>query len=101
MLECVHRTQRVKFDGELSNFREVNAGVPQGSKTGPFAFITKINKLPNIAVADPMSKKDQVSMYMFIDDTTFSEILNVADHTENKTIGNMSATIQRISGFCT
>ena len=93
------RTQRVKFDGELSNFREVNAGVPQGSKTGPFAFITKINKLPNIAVADPMSKKDQVSM--FIDDTTLSEILNVADHTGNKTIGNMSATIQRISGFCT
>ncbi|CAB4023787.1 Hypothetical predicted protein, partial [Paramuricea clavata] len=46
-----------------------------------------------------MSKKDQVSM--FIDDSTLSEILNVADHTENQTIGNISATIQRISGFCT
>ena len=93
------RTQRVKFEGELSNFREVNAGVPQGSKIDPFAFITKVNKLSNIAVVDPMSKKEQVSM--FIDDTTLSEILNVADHTENQTIGNMSATIQRISGFCT
>jgi DNA-directed RNA polymerase subunit H (RpoH/RPB5) len=93
------RTQRVKFDVELSNFREVNAGVLQGSKIGPFAFIAKVNKLPNIAVADPMSKKEQVSM--FIDDTTLSEILNVAEHTENKTIGNMSASIQRISGFCT
>ena len=71
------RTQRVKFEGELSNFREVNAGVPHGSKIGPFAFIAKL-----------------------IDDTTLSEILNVADHTENQTIGNMSATIQRISGFC-
>jgi hypothetical protein len=41
-----------------------------------------------------MSKKEQVSM--FIDDTTLSEILNVAaEHTENQTIGNMSATIQR------
>jgi hypothetical protein len=38
---------------------------------------------------------------MFIDNTTLSEILNVADHTENQTIRNMSATIQRIPGFCT
>jgi hypothetical protein len=39
---------------------------------------------------------------MFIDNTTLSDILNVADHTENQIIiGNMSATIQRISGFCT
>jgi hypothetical protein len=52
-------TQRVKFEGELSNFREVNAGVPQGSKIGPFAFIAKVNKLLNIAVVDPMSKKNK------------------------------------------
>jgi hypothetical protein len=74
------RTQRVKFEGELSNFREVNAGVPQGSKIDPFAFITKVNKLSNIAVVDPMSKKEQVSM--FIDDTTLTEILPIIPKTK-------------------
>ena len=43
------RQQRVKFDGKLSDFRNINAGVPQGSKIGRFS---KINRLPDVRVTD-------------------------------------------------
>ena len=93
------RQQRVKFDRKLSNFRDINAGtVPQGSKIGPFSFIAKINRLPDVAVTDNSTNTEQVSMS--IDDTTLSEILNVIDHKSNQPIGNMALNIQRISTFC-
>ena len=85
------RQQRVKFDGKLSSFLTINAGVPQGSKIGPFSFITKINRLPEVAVTDNSTNTESVSM--FIDDTTLSEILNVANHESNQPIGNMELTI--------
>ena len=46
------RQQKVKFEGKLSHLRNINAGVPQGSKIGPFSFIAKINRLPDVAVTD-------------------------------------------------
>ena len=39
-----------QLDGELSSFLNINAGVPRGSKIGPFSFITKINRLSDISV---------------------------------------------------
>ena len=59
----------------LSNFLTINAGVPHGSKIGPFSFIAKINDLPDVAVTNNSTNKESISM--FIDDTTLSEILNL------------------------
>ena len=92
------RQHRVKFDGKLSTFRYTNAGVPQGSKIGPFSFLAKINRLPDVAVTDNTTNAEQSSM--FIDDTTLSEILNVSNHKSNEPIGNMEYNVKRISKFC-
>ena len=65
------RQQRVQFDGQLSSFLTINARVPQGSKVGPFSFITKINRLPDVAVTDNSTNTESVSI--FIKDTTLSK----------------------------
>ena len=82
----------------LSSFFTTNAAVPQGSKIGPFSFITEINRFLHVAVTDNSTNAESVSM--FIDDTTLSEILNVVSHASNQPIGNMELNIQRISSFC-
>ena len=93
------RQQRIKFEGKLSDFRNINAGVrEQGSKIGPFSFIAKINCLPDLAVTDNSTDAEQVSM--FIVDTTPSELLNVTNHRSDQPIWNMELNIQMISTFC-
>ena len=66
-----HRRQRVIVDGEISNWKSVLSGVPQGSVLGPILFLIYINDLE-----DDISSK----VLKFADDTkVFRKVTNDTD----------------------
>ena len=66
-----HRRQRVIVDGEISNWKSVLSGIPQGSVLGPILFLIYINDLE-----DDISSK----VLKFADDTkVFRKITNDTD----------------------
>ena len=75
-LEFVHsylkgRKQAVSIKGNLSNFMEILAGVPQGSILGPILF--------NIFLNDMMFIFKKTSINNFADDNTLSAVANSID----------------------
>ena len=66
-----HRRQRVIVDGEISNWKSILSGVPQGIVLGPILLLIYINDLE-----DDISRK----VLTFADDTkVFRKITNVTD----------------------
>ena len=64
-----NRLQRVKISTEgVSDFLHVIAGVPQGTRIGPWVFLAMINDL---SIAESPSK----NMWKFADDNTISEVI--------------------------
>ena len=64
-----NREQRVVLNGQTSEWKKINSGVPQGSVLGPLLFLIYINDLPDGLT--PMCKN-------FADDTSlFSKVLDV------------------------
>ena len=66
-----HRRQRLIGDGEISNWKSLLSGAPQGSVLGPIRFIIYINDLE-----DDISSK----VLKFADDTkVFRKVTNDTD----------------------
>ena len=63
-----NRKQRVKFDGAISDWLPVNAGVPQGTKLGPILFLVMVN---NLRITSPDTR-----MWKYVDDVSTSESLS-------------------------
>ena len=61
------RQQRVKLHGTFSTWLNVTAGVPQGTRLGPWLFLAMINDLD--------LPGESMLMWKFADDTTISEIV--------------------------
>jgi hypothetical protein len=70
------RLQRVKLSTNLfSNWKPVIAGVPQGTKLGPWIFLVTVNDL---VISDEQFDGD---MMKYADDTNVSEY--IVDHADN------------------
>jgi hypothetical protein len=65
-----NRTQRVVVDGEMSDWADVESGVPQGTVLGPVLFLAYINDLPNSVSANTRLFADDCVMYRSIKSTS-------------------------------
>ena len=71
------RTQAVVIKGEKSDFKEVSAGVPQGSVLGPLLFLVHINDIVDNIISVIRLFADDTSLSSALDNTdTRTELLN-------------------------
>ena len=81
-----NRFQRVLLNGQTSEWKPVNAGVPQGSILGPLFFLVYINDIcSNLST----------NVKLFADDTSLFSIVNDA----NKSFQNLSNDLCVISNW--
>ena len=62
-----NRFQRVSFNGLNSGWKNVGAGVPQGSILGPLFFLMYVNDLPQGLTSIVKLFVDNVSIFSFPD----------------------------------
>ena len=62
------------LNGQHSSWRDVNAGIPQGSILGPFFFLVYINDLPTDLKSNPKLFADDTSLLSVILDVNSSQI---------------------------
>ena len=66
------RQKRVILDGQNSSWKNILAGVPQGSVLGPPLFLICINDLPNGIESVCKIFADDTSLFSKVKDATFS-----------------------------
>ena len=75
-----NRQQRVVLNGVESNWKNIYAGVPQGSVLGPLLFIIYINDLTDNISSD---------MRLFADDSSLFTRVSVTEETQNKLVNDL------------
>ena len=85
LLECYlrDRKQRVVLNGQNSDWRKINSGVPQGSVLGPLLFLIYINDLPDRIMSVCKIFADDTSHFSKIIDTknpVLSSIFLIGKH---------------------
>ena len=66
----VNRKQMVVFNGQVSSWSNVKAGVPQGSILSPLLFLIYINELPKGLSSNAKLFADDISLFFVIHDST-------------------------------
>ena len=57
------RRQRVVVDGEVSNWKSVLSGVPQGSELGPVLLLTYVNDLDDNIISNVLKFGDDTKVF--------------------------------------
>ena len=66
------RKQRVDLNGQVSTWKKINAGVPQGSILGPFLFLIYMNELTEVLTTNVKLLTDDTSLFSVVHDTQTS-----------------------------
>ena len=83
------RKQRVVLNGQHSSWRDVNAGVPEGSILAPLLFLGYINDLSNGLKSNPKLFADDTSLFSVIHDVNSSQI-DLNENLDKTTIGHVN-----------
>ena len=74
-----NRLQRVALEGCVSDYREIKAGVPQGSILGPILFLIYINDIVNDINSCIRLFADDTSLYLIVEDPAMAADLMNTD----------------------
>ena len=69
-----NRLQRVVLNGKNSEWKEVKAGVPQGSILGPLLFLIYVNDIPDNLQSNVKLFADDVSLFSIVNDPIKSSL---------------------------
>lgn len=69
-----NRKQRVVIEGQSSEWKNINSGVPQGSVLGPLLFLTYINDITENLETDCFCYADDTSLYDAVDTPAMTSI---------------------------